>query len=88
MAEGFNRSWGIKEVEAAINAFPKDSAPGFTSFRPSHLKDALVPGQKDEVLRLLADTCELLASGLACEEIREWIAICMFWRRKRVGIGQ
>ena len=67
------RAFGAKEVLEALQGFPRDSSPGFTGLRPDHLKDALQPSHRDEVLRLLGEVSELLASGLACDEIRPWI---------------
>ena len=54
------KDWDKAEVEAAIWAFPKDSAPGYTGLRPAHIKDALLPINKNEILEQLAKVSNLL----------------------------
>ena len=69
----------VEEIEKAIRSFPKGSASGLTALRPQHLKDALVPGWKDEVLRKLVLVANLLAKGQAPTEIQPWLcgaALC------------
>jgi len=61
------------EVEKGVRSFPRGSAAGLTALRPQHLKDALVPGHKDEVLRQLTGVVELLARGEAAPVVRKWI---------------
>ena len=50
------------------------SAAGPSSLRPQHLKDALVPGLKDEVLAKLQQLIELMARGGAPASIHKWIS--------------
>ena len=45
-----------------------------SAWRPQHLKDALVPGHKDEVLRQLAGIVDILARGEASPAARGWIS--------------
>ena len=63
-----------EEMEKAILSFPKDSAAGPSSMRPQHLKDALVPGLKDEVLGKLQQLVQLLARGDAPASVHSWIS--------------
>ena len=41
-------------VAKALNSFPRSSAAGPSGLRPQHLKEAFVPGFRDEALRLSA----------------------------------
>ena len=61
-------------MEKAILSFPKDSAAGPSSLRPQHMKDALVPGLKDEVVAKLQQLIELMARGRAPASIHKWIS--------------
>ena len=61
------------EVVKGIKGFPEGSAGGMSGLKPQHLKDALVPGQADEVSRALTDVVNLLASGKAHDSARQWI---------------
>ena len=63
----------IEDVEKAIRSFPRGSAAGLTGLRPQHLKDALVPGHEDEVLRQAAGVVEILARGEAASAVRVWL---------------
>ena len=67
------KDWDKAEVETAIWAFPKDSAPGYTGLRPAHLKDALMPINKNEILELLAQVSNLMSAGLVCPEAKKWL---------------
>lgn len=62
-----------EQIEKAIRSFPRGSAAGPSAFRPQHLKDALVPGMADEVLRQAAAFVELLARGEAAPVVRPWL---------------
>ena len=67
-------SYSQDEVEKAILSFPKDSAAGPSSLRPQHLKDALVPGLKDEVIANLLKFIELMARGGAPASLQQWVS--------------
>ena len=67
------KSWDRGEVEQAIWFFPKDSAPVYTGLRPAHMKDALLPMNKNDILEELAKVGDLLRSGLVCREGRKWL---------------
>ena len=62
-----------EEVTKGIKGFPQGSAGGKSGLKPQHLKDALVPGYGDEMVRALTEVASLLASGKAHESAREWI---------------
>ena len=57
----------------ALRSFPKGSAGGPCGLRPQHLKDALVAGWADEVVRHLTDLVNLLARGEAAVEVQQWL---------------
>ena len=59
------RKVGTETVLTAIRQFPKGSAAGPSGLRPQHLKDALVPGWSDEVLRAL----QAFADKLLVEDV-------------------
>ncbi len=61
------------EVLKAIKGFPQGSAGGKSGLKPQHLKDALVPGYGDEMVRTITEVATLLASGKAHPSAREWI---------------
>ncbi len=63
----------VDEVLKAIKGFPQGSAGGKSGLKPQHLKDALVPGYGDEMVRTITDVATLLASGKAHPSAREWI---------------
>ena len=58
------------DVAEALKSFPRGSAAGPCALRPQHLKDTLVAGHKDEILRQMAALCQLLASGEALPAVR------------------
>ena len=60
-------------VANALSSFSRGSAGGSSGLRPQHLKEAVVLGLRDEVLRHLADVVNLTASGGAPPEIQEWL---------------
>ena len=55
----------VEEVAKGIKGFPQGSAGGKSGLKPQHLKDALVPGYGDELVRTLSEVTSLLASGKA-----------------------
>ena len=63
----------VEEVTKGIKGFPQGSAGGKSGLKPPHLKDALVPGYGDELVRTLTEVTNLLASGKAHPSAREWI---------------
>ena len=63
----------IAVVESAIRSFPFGSAGGCSGLKPQHLKDALVAGMADEVLRQITALVGLLAQGLAHPCARELV---------------
>ena len=63
----------IGEVDKALKAFPRGSAPGPTGLRPQHLKDALAPGLRDEVLRQTTKLVNLMARGEAPPDVQQWL---------------
>ena len=64
---------GVEDVEKTIRAFPRGSAAGPSGLKPQHLRDALVPGWQDEVLRQIASLCNKLARGEAPTSVRGWL---------------
>ena len=60
-------------LKDAIRSFPKGSAPGPSGLKPQHLKDALVPGWTDEVLRHFAELGSKMARGEVHESARPYI---------------
>ena len=60
-------------VEKAIASFAAGSAGGPSGLRPQHLKDALVPGLKDEVLRNNTLVVNVLAKGVAPFKLQNWL---------------
>ena len=61
------------DIKDAIRSFPRGLAAGPSGLRPQHLKDALVPGWRDEVVRHVADLTNLLSQGRAPSPMRPWI---------------
>lgn len=66
-------TFSTEDAEKAIRSFPRGSAAGLTALRPQHLKDALVLGHKDEVLRQVTAVLALLARGEAAQVVRKWL---------------
>ena len=60
-------------VLKALRSFPKASGGGPSGLKPQHLRDALVPGLRDEVLRNLTAVVALLSQGLAPAELRPFL---------------
>ena len=52
-------------VRKAIRSFPKDSGAGPSGLRVQHLRDAMVPGFEDELIRQLTALVNILAKGQA-----------------------
>ena len=57
-------------VRKAIKSFPKDSGCGPCGLRPQHIRDAMVPGFEDELIRQLSALVNLLARGEAAPDAR------------------
>ena len=60
-------------VAKALSSFARGAAAGPSGLRPQHLKEALEPGLRDEVLRHLVEVVNLLARGRAPAEVRTWL---------------
>ncbi len=60
-------------VRKAVRGFARGSAAGPTGLRPQHLKDALIAGLEDEIVRHLAQITTLLARGRAPSSIAPWL---------------
>ena len=50
-------------VSKALLSFSRSSGAGPSGLRPQHLKEALAPGYRDEVLRHVTDVVNILARG-------------------------
>ena len=64
----------IEDVRRAIKSFPKGSGCGPSGLRPQHLRDALVPGFEDEVLRQLTAVINILLRGEAPDGARSFLS--------------
>ena len=77
------------QVERALKAFHKGTAPGGSGMRAQHWLDALdgmVGDGRKNLAEKMARACEVLANGEAPEEIAEWIAGApIFPLKKRFG---
>ena len=62
-----------EDVERAIRDFSRGSGSGPFGLRPIHLKEALVPGVRDELLRQCTAAMNILAQGKAPPELRHLI---------------
>ena len=62
-----------EDVEKAIRDFSMGSGPGPFGLRPQHLKEALVPGVRDELLRQCAAVINIMAQGKAPSELQPLI---------------
>ena len=62
-----------EELEKAIRSFNRGSGAGPTGLRPQHIKEAIVPGWRDEVLRLTTQFVNLLLSGEAWPDAQPWL---------------
>mgnify|MGYP002811166483 CR=1 FL=1 len=60
-------------VRDAIRSFPRDSAGGPSGLRPQHLRDAMVPGFEDELVRQLSALANMMARGEAPEAARPFL---------------
>ena len=63
----------VEAVEKALKSFKRGSGAGPSGLRPEHLKAALVPGLRDEILRHMTLLVNLLARGEAPPEIQQWL---------------
>ena len=63
----------LDDVVKAIRSFPRGSAAGLSALRPQHLKDALVPGMADEMLRQLCEVVDILVKGQANPAVHAWL---------------
>lgn len=62
-----------EQVEEAMRSFNRGSGGGPTGLRPQHLKDAMVPGWRDELVRQTTQLINLMLSGAACAEVQPWL---------------
>ena len=60
-------------VSKAVRSFSRGSACGPSGLRPQHVKDAHVPGWRDEVERQLTALVNVLARGEAPTSIQPWL---------------
>jgi hypothetical protein len=60
-------------VRKAVRSFPRESAGGLFGLRPQHLKDAMIPGFEDELVRQLTVVVNILVCGEAPAEIRPFL---------------
>ena len=60
-------------VGKALASFPRLSAAGPTGLRAQHVKEALAPGVRDELLRHVTDLVNILARGQAPLEAQSWL---------------
>ena len=60
-------------VRRGILSFPRGSGCGPSGLRPQHLRDAMVPGMEDELIRQLAALANLLARGDVPPEVRPYL---------------
>ena len=63
----------IEKMVKGIKSFPKGSGGGASGLRPQHLKDALVPGFANEILRNIVGLVQLLARGEAPVAIQPYV---------------
>ena len=62
-----------EKITEGIKSFPKGSAGGASGLRPQHLKDALIPGFADEVVRNVVGVIQVLARGDAPAAIQPYL---------------
>ena len=62
-----------EQVADAIKSFNRGSGAGPSGLRPQHLKDALVAGWRDELLRQATLLVNLLLSGEASPDVQPWL---------------
>ena len=67
-------AWTVEETDKTIRSFPAGSAAGPSALRLQHLKDALIPGLREEILRKTAKLMEVLAAGKAPQLAKPRIA--------------
>jgi len=60
-------------AEKAVLGFARGPSAGPSGLRPQHVKDALVPGLRDEILRHITEVVNLLAQGRAPTEVQAWL---------------
>eukprot|EP00971_Amphidinium_carterae_P139983 2773732-Amphidinium_carterae.1 len=58
----------------ALRSFPKGSSGGMSGLRPQHVKDALIPAWRDELLRQLTGFAHRVARGDVPPQIVPWFA--------------
>ena len=63
----------VDDVERAIRSFARGSGSGPFALRPEHLKAALVPGLKDELLRQISSVMNIMAQGRAPSSLQPLI---------------
>ena len=60
-------------VSKALRTFSRGSGCGPSGLRPQHLKEALVPGLRDEIERHMMAVVNLLSRGLAPTAVHPWL---------------
>ena len=63
----------IEAVSDAVYSFARGSSGGPSGLKPQHLKDAFVPGWRDEVARQLTTVVNVLAQGRAPAHVQPWL---------------
>ena len=63
----------VEAVAKALSSFSRPSGAGPSGLRAQHLKEALVPGTRDEVLRRLTKVVNLMARGDVPNEVQTWL---------------
>ena len=63
----------VESVANARSSFSRSSGAGPSGFRAQHLKEALVPRARDEVLRHLTKVVNLMGSGDVPNEVQTWL---------------
>ena len=66
-------SFSSDALAKALASFPRGSGPGPSGLRPQHLKDALLPGFRDELLRHAAGVANILVRGEAPTSVQPWL---------------
>ena len=63
----------VGTVQKALSSFPRGSGAGPSGLRPLHLKEALAPGLRDEVLRHMTAVVNLMVRGEVPEQVQGWL---------------
>ena len=60
-------------VQKALSSFSRGSGAGPSGLRPQHLKDAMVPGLRDELSRHMVEVVNLMARGQPPPQVQHWL---------------